>query len=255
MSAHLSERALSMLTRITLNRFDRLHGWPSRQPPQFLYIFYFFLFSVVFLFNTRSVLEKKSTRSVTGGIFYPQEQRTITTKLIARSWWNLEDLLQIWSGGGRHFKIPNGLEILGQVKRNIFKADLPYSRLHMCFRRNLNVYFQIIEVKDRNNNITITAISTNWPSNSRSHAIFRDLSYLRLYSRYRRNLDVYFHILEITRITNTAISAADHQARGHSKFHVTINFFISPDLRMCSFGVMDFLDSKNRVNDMEGHAK
>ena len=48
--------------------------------------------------------------------------------------------------------------------------------------------------------------------NSRSSAIFRDLSYVRRYSCYRKDLGVYFHIIEIENyiydIINTATLTA-----------------------------------------------
>ena len=64
--------------------------------------------------------------------------------------------------------------------------------------------------------------SNGWPSNSRSRAISRDLSYLWLYSCYQKDLGVYFHIIEIADhnndIINTATVTVDLQIQGHMLF-------------------------------------
>ena len=93
-----------------------------------------------------------------------------------------------------------------------------------------SVYFHIFEVKDQNNDITNTSKLTidlkiqghelfcvtfykycsviPWLSNSRSHAIFRDLPYLRLCSFCQKDLGVYFHIFEVQDHNNDKINTA-----------------------------------------------
>ena len=94
-----------------------------------------------------------------------------------------------------------------------------------CYRRNLSAYFHILEVEGHNNDIINTAMLTA-DSQIQGHALFfRDFSYLRLYLCSRKDLGVFFHILEVkghnNDIINNAVLTVDLKMQGHALFGLT----------------------------------
>ena len=63
-----------------------------------------------------------------------------------------------------------------------------------------------------------------------SREMFRDFLYLRLYSCYREDLDIYHDINEVKDYNNdiikTVTSTVDRQLQGHAQFCVTFNIFV-----------------------------